>query len=1113
MEQIFKTQPDRCLALRGFDSFAAAAALHSATPSSFQVSGTFRDPADFAVLVLWDADNYFEHPSVKYLPDFDFTNLVLSFSLQYSDGAQPIDSPKYNWIDWATLDCVLVDDQVSARPKIRLWDYAMLGAGSFTPASGTFTITAGPSGPQAGDTITIWFENIAFSYTAPQVVSSVEYAFFAAGNGTVHTITVNGRVYSHTEANPAGESSADVAAALIALVNAGSGDPDVFASAGATSNAVHLAVLPTAPDAAIAVTASDGNAPAELGSNSPATIAAALAAAVNTNNPWQTSGGGLAVIASSSGPDLTIQAARYGFASTTGATVNWIAGHASAWSDKFPGLAPGDPIWLNGTVYAIAAVNSPTQLTLTATPPEDLTGAWFLAPRGGRDGNLFTLYSLASTPGQSTPNLAAVPPSLALSGGDSSCTWNISIDFTALAIDQLRQCWLTFAPSLANGAAYTPTDWIATFTNWTVAGGANQFLQIAGPGSVRVEENSSWCSYQGSGWSAPPGDVTGGFYSQYAAMVSKDAGDSVTIAYTCALVHNLYIGTSLYSDRGSFSVVLDGAAQPDLSCRINADSAVVSRRLLASSVPAGAHSVTLTSDGTGPVYFDFLEAAVLSNWPGPGAVFQLISPALDYDTDHSYKLSPARILWIFEQLGFNGPINEYIGVFWWNQRTAVGAVFQQAVVTFAGTWMPGDAVFLNINADPSADEPGFTMGKSVFAGDTSITIAAHFADYLNATSTSAWASAVGAVLTLTSRSPAPAYPLTVAAHPAPALMPGSTGTVTVVATQPTSTYPAWVIDPALQPVLNRAANDWHTDLYSLCAAAGLEITTAGSMELVIPPAGYAALFPDGTPVTTDTDVSTAVGLLKSTQCAVGGSLVLAYQNQFYAAIAALQSAAGLTPSLQFGEFLWWYFGNPQAQPDGMAYYDAETAAAAQTALGRPLYEFLTPNDDPTVNGSSDATFLRDRLRDHVATLVAALRAAYPVVKCEVLFPYDVNYPAPVQTGSELGGRLNYFVNLPVEWEQQASSGLDRIKVEALQFSTSFRSMDLVNQAVELMPGFGWPRSAVRYLAPVFGTFQPWTTEVGLAFSQNLNAVNLWAFDHICLYNLDLTNLREPKSSS
>ena len=38
----------------------------------------FRDPADFAVLVLYDADNFYEHPRLKYLPDTDFSGLTLT---------------------------------------------------------------------------------------------------------------------------------------------------------------------------------------------------------------------------------------------------------------------------------------------------------------------------------------------------------------------------------------------------------------------------------------------------------------------------------------------------------------------------------------------------------------------------------------------------------------------------------------------------------------------------------------------------------------------------------------------------------------------------------------------------------------------------------------------------------------------------------------------------------------------------------------------------------------------------------------------------------------------------------------------------------------------------
>ena len=45
-----------------------------------------------------------------------------------------------------------------------------------------------------------------------------------------------------------------------------------------------------------------------------------------------------------------------------------------------------------------------------------------------------------------------------------------------------------------------------------------------------------------------------------------------------------------------------------------------------------------------------------------------------------------------------------------------------------------------------------------------------------------------------------------------------------------------------------------------------------------------------------------------------------------------------------------------------------------------------------MNASADAIFLRNRLRDHVASIMTAVRAEYPDAKFELLFPYDVNYP-------------------------------------------------------------------------------------------------------------------------
>jgi hypothetical protein len=267
------------------------------------------------------------------------------------------------------------------------------------------------------------------------------------------------------------------------------------------------------------------------------------------------------------------------------------------------------------------------------------------------------------------------------------------------------------------------------------------------------------------------------------------------------------------------------------------------------------------------------------------------------------------------------------------------------------------------------------------------------------------------------------------------------------------------------------------------------------MELVNPPAGFAAVYYDG--ATVETDVG--FGSLKSTHCAFVPQ-VLEYQKSVYNTLAGLMADAGVTPSIQFGEFLWWFFTNKSANNPGggMAFYHPVIAGAAQAALGRPLARFNLPTDDPSVNGSADALFLRNRLRDHVNALIAHVRANYPSTRFELLFPYDVNHPTPAGI-HQIGGRLNRFINLPVEWESKAGSNLDSLKTEALDFGAWSRDLDLAKTAVRLPLELGWPRDSVRHLVPVFRGGYAWEKEVALAEAAGVSSVNLWAFDHVCIF--------------
>ena len=994
------------MGLRGFAGLGAAAAITNASPTGFTVSGVFRDAADFAVVVIWDRDDFWGHPRLKYLPDANLHGLVLSFDLFYTN-CEPIDSPKYPTIDWPYLDVSLVNGNSC---KIPLFSYATKASGTYTKATGVFTIST--PGAIAYDRVTLWFQNTAFDY---------------------------------------------------------------IASGGETAGAV----------------------------------AAALGAQIN--------------------------AASYG-----------------------------------GT-FSLSASVSGANITITASP-------------AGYDGNMIRMYSIAKN-----ANLTATPY-VQFSGGSSAATWAVSLDLTTILTglggnDQVRQMWLTFAPALVDSMAYPSTSWSAVFSNWSVADpNGIRALKVAGPGSVRMEETDSWVHLVGSGWIST---AAGGFYSEGFAAVTDNAGDAVTVTYWCQETHDLWMGTALYVDRGVVSCSVDGATATTQDCYLddNLGVPVLTRVKFAGGLSAGKHTAVLrltatpNANATGNYwYFDFLEAVVASDVPDAASSFPASAPAIDYDTDHGYKLPPARLMWMFDKLGFTGPIDEYVGVFWWNQRAVTGAVFPAVTVTLGGSFNTGDQVFLDIG--------GQTVGKTVFPADTLTTMAAHFVYFINETYSGVWAAttATAGQLTITARSPAAAYSYSFSVSTSNAGGTGpANGTCTFTGTLTGGELGTWIIDPTQTPALNAAAAAWHADLFAQVASRGQYITAALSLELVNTPDNpstgqvWAARFLNGGAVLT----ATGFAGLNSTQCAPEASNFLAYQKAAYLHLAQLMQTAGLAPDLQLGEFLWWYFAQANLVPvgyasytapisigtneahglatgnvvsisgvlgctaangtwtvtvtdsthftlngssgngaytsgglvtgGGMAFYDAETEAAAVSTLGRSLASFWSPSSDPSTNSYADANFLVNRLANHAAAIISAVKAVYSGARFEVLYPYDVNYPE-VYGLYALGGPLNAYVNTPAAWKS-AAGPLTRIKIEALDFGSGTRSLDLVAQAVELAQGWGWAAANVRYLFPVFNGGCPLLYEQQLAEVADVAALTPFAMDHVCLFGWDLSQILRPGADS
>ena len=127
--------------LRGFDRRGCAASLNNASASGFTVSGVFSDQADFAVLVLFDADDQFGHLfTTKYLPDFSLAGVTLDFDLAITNAQNPV-SRKFQSVPWGALSYITKSETpgtVSLQPMAT-------SATGMAAASQTFTVNGTPA--------------------------------------------------------------------------------------------------------------------------------------------------------------------------------------------------------------------------------------------------------------------------------------------------------------------------------------------------------------------------------------------------------------------------------------------------------------------------------------------------------------------------------------------------------------------------------------------------------------------------------------------------------------------------------------------------------------------------------------------------------------------------------------------------------------------------------------------------------------------------------------------------------------------------------------------------------------------------------------------------------
>ena len=313
-------------------SAASTAAPNNSSASGFTVSGVFSDQADFAVLVLFDADDQFGHLfTTKYLPDFSLAGVTLDFDLAITNAENPV-SRTFQSVPWGGLNYITKSETPGT---ISLLPMATSASG-MAAASQTFTVNGTPALYDRVDLV--YLSNIVYDYLVSTTLSpgpsTVTFGFFNyLGTGYNHTVTIGSNTYSHVQLSTDG--SGDIAIALANAINAAN-DPNATASVSA--NNVILTAR-TNSGASISCSASDGNGPGTLIESQGACpfIAAQLAAQINATN-WAFLNPTIALMATVSGASFTVYAARYGTVNTSGTAVSFASGQ------NFLGSQAGDPI-------------------------------------------------------------------------------------------------------------------------------------------------------------------------------------------------------------------------------------------------------------------------------------------------------------------------------------------------------------------------------------------------------------------------------------------------------------------------------------------------------------------------------------------------------------------------------------------------------------------------------------------------------------------------------------------------------------------------------------------------------------------------------------------------
>jgi hypothetical protein len=1081
MATIYKLEPHRSMYLRGFDRRGAAATLNNASAGGFTVSGCWNDQADFAVSVLFDADDQFGHLyTSRYLPDFSLAAVTLDFDLALTGCQNPI-STKFQSVPWGKLG--YITRSVSGGVVTEVQGVVPLNITTTTggvAASCTYTVSGGGAAPVAFDRVQlVYLGNVVFDH----VVGS-------------------------------GESYSDVAAALATQINASGAltatqagaSFTVSAPSGADGNGIELLEMHKTSTCYL----SPGGPSKLTGGADPSSIHVSLDFSAlglsSVRQLWLTFAPALNYDSGMVNPALVAYAGSEWTAVFSGWTVVDSGGVTPL---KIAG--PGSVTVKSGDSWAVRAGSGWTQFA-----------GWYVggfAQRSAHAGDTVTVkYSC-----QSAHDLY-LGTALSTAGG----TLNAKVDGGSTIPVSAYSLQSSGTPTsgrrlIAAGVAAGSHTVVFTVASGTCVFDYLQAAVLSDPVAPAVSYSAVSCACDfdtGATYQIPParllwilsqagfaGDID--FYAGvfFALKRVRNGGNfhraTVTLTGTFSPGGGFGTGDAVFfnvSGTAMGAAVYPADTLSTLAQRlVNAINATFVGVSAAPTGTAGQLTITSLSPINGFTLAVSASAGASGSIAATGDIAAGNEGTWQVDASQSSPLNRAFKDYLTDLAGLVHAAGHTMTVAFsqellappdvntssgaWSQRFANGT--QVLTATGFGSW--GAGVVDGVSG--SGPQTVKVIGHGYITGNT-----VHVAQ---GGSGAVWA------VTVTD---ADHYQLTTLVSGAAFTV--AAGATTLIDLQTTqcnfnpATVTAYLTNCYLQAagILNAAGLvPWlqfgEVGWWFFSRVNGLAIGFAS----------FAAPISIGTPAVHG--LSTGQGVIDA------GVMGNTAANGDFTATVTDADHFTLGGSSGNGTYTG---GTGTVSGGGMAYYDAYTAAAAVTALGRALASFWTQDDDPAVNSHADANVLRTQVYTHMHSIARAVKAAFAAAKFEWLLPTDVNNPSVYWNQGypyPQGGRMNNYVNIPSQY-MVTNGDIDRVKLEALSWGASYLNLDLAKAAMAYGSSvLSYARSATAYLVPWFNGACAWQSQYLAAVNGGLPLICFWAFDHLCLLSWTLplpTNKRRAR---